>query len=88
MEFKEVAEKMDISDVSSLKSKWRNLRDSYQKSIKNKRDLEEIGLIHKYHKYKHECQMEFLYEHVLVELGDVRKKRKGSRNFNTIPFKK
>lgn len=88
--FKEVAEKIDIDDISYLKSKWRNLRDTFQKSIKNKRDLEEIGMLHKYKTYKHETQLDFLYEHVLVELSlrNIRKKRKRSRSFNTSPFEK
>lgn len=81
---------MDSNDINYLKSKWRNLRDAYQKSIKNKRDLEEMGMLHKYYAYKHENQLNsFLYEHVLVELsGAGNRKRKGSRNLLSSNFEK
>lgn len=87
--FKEIAKKVHLKDLNYLKSKWRNLRDTYQKAVKNRRDLEEIGMIHKYKEYKHEHQMSYLYEHILSELSSTSKrKRKGSGNFQTAPFKK
>lgn len=50
------------------KAKWRNLRDSYQKAIKWKHELEELGKIDHYQGYKHEAALNFL---------EINLKRKG-----------
>lgn len=74
-----IAEKLQFDDLNEIKSKWRNLRDAYQKAIKYKRDLEEMGMISKYYEYRHEEAMNFLYDHVVNELnGNSVRKRKGS----------
>lgn len=55
--------------VEKCKAKWRNLRDSYQKSVKWRKELEELGKLSSYHEYKHEAAMAFL---------EVSSKRKSS----------
>jgi hypothetical protein len=65
-------------DESILKQKWRNLRDSYQKAIKNRKELEEIGQLHRYHEYKHEDKMEFLYPHIEIDFNPRKRKASGS----------
>lgn len=46
--------------IEKCKAKWRNLRDSYQKAIKWKKELEELGKTSNYHEYKHEAALAFL----------------------------
>lgn len=81
----EISEKLN-EDAVVLKLKWRNLRDSYQKAVKNRRELEEIGQLHRYREYKHEEKMHFLYSHIIeAEMeGNQSKKRKGSGIF--VPY--
>lgn len=73
-----IAKKIN-EDPNKLKQKWRNLRDSYQKAIKNKREMEEItkiiGQPTRYHPYRHEERMSFLLPHILNDAAGVRKKR-------------
>lgn len=57
--------------TEKCKAKWRNLRDSYQKAIKWKRELEQLGKLSNYHEYKHESALEFL---------ELNPKRKSSRD--------
>lgn len=76
-----IAEKIQIKDLNLIKSKWRNLRDAYQKTVKTRRELEEMGLGSKYKEYKHEESLSFLYHHIpLFELRGTRK-RKGSSGY-------
>lgn len=77
MAWKKIAEFLD-DDVTSLKAKWRNLRDSYQKAIKNRKELEEIGQLHRYHEYKHEGKLDFLYPHLDLEPNLTRKRKASS----------
>lgn len=44
------------------KAKWRNLRDSYLKAIKWRRELEDLGRLGNYHEYRHEAALSFLDE--------------------------
>lgn len=64
--WKEISEKVN-QPIDKCKAKWRNLRDSYQKAIKWKQELEEIGKLSNYHEYKHEAALSFL------EVGTKRK---------------
>lgn len=63
--------------IEKCKAKWRNLRDSYQKAMKWKRELEQLGKPNIYHEYKHERSLQFL------EIGP---KRGASRDAN-LPSK-
>ena len=64
--WKSIAVKMN-EPVEKCKAKWRNLRDSYQKAMKYRRELETIGKEDLYHEYKHETALSFL------EVGSKRK---------------
>lgn len=68
--------RLNEDDPGKLKQKWRNLRDSYQKAMKYKRDLEEIGQLNKYHPYRHENKMSFLLPHILADIPSKRKRTK------------
>jgi hypothetical protein len=46
--------------VDKCRAKWRNLRDSYLKSIKWRQKFEEIGQPENHREYKHERQLSFL----------------------------
>lgn len=70
--WKEIAVKLQ-QPVEKCKAKWRNLRDSYQKSIKYRRELEAIGKEDLYHEYKHENALSFL------EVGSKRKANDGEK---------
>lgn len=43
-----------------VRTRWRNIRDAYQKSIRRKAELEEMGKGALYKKYKFEDQLEYL----------------------------
>ncbi|XP_070496094.1 uncharacterized protein [Chironomus tepperi] len=72
----EIAKRLNEDDPGKLKQKWRNLRDSYQKAMKYKRDLEEVGQLSKYHPYRHEHKMSFLLPHILADIPSKRRKTK------------
>lgn len=57
--------------IEKCKAKWRNLRDSYQRAIKSKRVLEQLGKVSDFHEYKHEAALSFL---------EIKQKRKSSSN--------
>lgn len=57
--WKEIALKVN-QPVDKCKAKWRNLRDSYQKTVKRRQELEEVGKLSRYHPYKHEAALSFL----------------------------
>lgn len=57
--WKEISLKID-QPVEKCKAKWRNLRDSYQKAVKWRQELEQIGKVENYHEYKHEAALSFL----------------------------
>ena len=65
------------------KAKWRNLRDSYQKAIKWKRELEEIGKLSIYQGYKHEQALSFLESSIVSSKrsnDDLREEDIGKQN--------
>lgn len=70
--WKEIALKID-QPIEKCKAKWRNLRDSYQKSVKYRQELEAIGKLSIYHEYRHEAALSFL------EMGTKRKSSEGGR---------
>jgi hypothetical protein len=73
-------------DVGNLKKKFRNLKDSYFKKIKNKKELEEIGHLDKYIPYKHEEKMSFLLpllQYPDVENASIRKRKLRSDDSNS-----
>jgi hypothetical protein len=57
--WKEISEKIN-QPVERCKAKWRNLRDSYLKSVKWRHELEELGKMDVYREYKHEAALSFL----------------------------
>lgn len=57
--WKEVSKQID-QPIEKCKSKWRNLRDSYHKAVKWRRELEAIGRLSNYREYKHEAALSFL----------------------------
>ncbi|KAG5681763.1 hypothetical protein PVAND_011172 [Polypedilum vanderplanki] len=69
-----IANSLNEENVQSVKSKWRNLRDSYLKAIRNKRELQEINQLSRYHPYKHEERMNFLYPYILQEINQRKRK--------------
>jgi hypothetical protein len=70
--WKDISAKLG-QNVDKCKAKWRNLRDSYQKSIKYRRELEAIGKEELYHEYRHEIALSFL------EVGAKRKAPDGEK---------
>lgn len=68
----EIAKNIDQTP-KKCKAKWRNLRDSYQKSVKWRQELEEIGKMSNYHTYKHEEALSFL------EVGSKRTSSDGEK---------
>lgn len=77
--WRKISENLGNEDtIEVLKAKWRNLRDSFMKAVKNRKELEEIGQLHRYHGYKHEEKLEFLYQHVLAEIAPPRKRKSSS----------
>lgn len=71
--------------INFLKAKWRNLRDTYQKALKHRKELEEIGQLQRYKEYKHEDALNFLFPFIYSELtqGSVTKKRKLNNSLAT-----
>lgn len=59
MLWKEIASRLNQPEAK-CKSKWRNLRDSYQKALRWKSELEEMGKLCNYHPYRHEAALSFL----------------------------
>lgn len=45
----------------SVRARWRNIRDAYQKSIRKKHELSDTGKLSTYKKYKYEDLLDFLY---------------------------
>jgi Alcohol dehydrogenase transcription factor Myb/SANT-like len=76
-----IAKELNDNPVK-VKQKWRNLRDSYQKAMKTKKDLEEMGQIHRYHEYRHEHSMSFLLPHIVLSTTDSSIKRRKSRTYS------
>lgn len=70
--WKEISLKLN-QPTEKCKAKWRNLRDSYQKSVKYRQELEAIGKLSIYHEYKHETALSFL------EVGTKRKSSDGEK---------
>lgn len=70
--WKEISLKIN-QPTEKCKAKWRNLRDSYQKSVKYRQELETIGKMSIYHEYKHEAALSFL------EVGTKRKVNDGEK---------
>lgn len=69
--WREISAKVN-QPVDKCKAKWRNLRDSYLKSIKWREDLAEVGKLEKYRGYKHEEALTFL--------GSAQKRKSGSEH--------
>jgi hypothetical protein len=69
----DIAKKLH-EEPNKIKSKWRNLRDSYQKAVRSRKDLEEMNQLSRYHPYRHENRMAFLLPHILQEINQRKRK--------------
>ena len=68
--WRSISNELGEKNISLLKAKWRNLRDSFHKAIKNKRKFEEMGQMKHYREYVHEDKLIFLLPHIDFE-GEI-----------------
>lgn len=80
--WEKIAKELNEDSTKLIKKKWRNLRDSYQKAIKSRRDLEEIDQLHRHKAYRHEARMSYLLPHIISEFSTRKRK---NRNGYDLP---